>query len=115
MADLCPESFLFLSDDDLLLQIITNQQQAKHIKELGESLRDELCRRYDNGDIDNSFTFADWNFSYSEGRRTYDYPESVKNQEANLKAARRAAEADGTATPKIGAPFWTVKPPAGHD
>jgi hypothetical protein len=31
--------------------------------------------------------------------------------EAQTKAAKKAAEADGSATAKVGEPFWTIKPP----
>jgi hypothetical protein len=35
----------------------------------------------------------------------------VQELEAQTKAAKKASEANGTATAKAGAPFWTIKPP----
>jgi hypothetical protein len=64
------------------------------------------------GEIDQGgFTHAGWSFSHSAGRRSWDYPSAVKALEAQAKAAKKAAEADGSATAIIGASFWTLKPP----
>ena len=64
------------------------------------------------GEIDQGgFAHAGYSFSWSPGRRSWDYPAGVQALEAQAKAAKKAAEVDGTATATTGTPFWTIKPP----
>jgi len=64
------------------------------------------------GEIDQGgFTHAGWSFSHSAGRRSWDYPSAVKALEAQANAAKKAAQADGTATATLSDSFWTVTPP----
>jgi hypothetical protein len=49
-------------------------------------------------------------FTWSPGRKSYDYPDAVLALKAQLKEAQEVAEATGTATAKPMKPFWTVRP-----
>lgn len=50
-----------------------------------------------------------WILYRSEGRTTYSYPPAIKALEASLKSDKELAVALGTATAKVGQPFWTIK------
>ena len=99
------------SPEALIDRIITTETAIKRLEDQKETLRDELERLCQAGEIDPSFSYNDWSFNRSEGRRSYDYPPTVKAAETTLKSLKRQAEADGTATLKPLTPFWTIKPP----
>ena len=71
---------------------------------------DELAA---DGEIDHGgFQHAGWSFSHSDGKTSYEYPEPITKLEEELKAAKEAAKANGTAVKTKGdKAFWTVKPP----
>ena len=71
---------------------------------------DELAA---DGEIDHGgFQHAGWSFSHSDGKTSYEYPEPITKLEEELKAAKEAAKANGTAVKVKGKKaFWTVKPP----
>jgi hypothetical protein len=96
--------------EELLAEIVqlktiaaeTQDQLTKHL--------DRLTALVDEAEIDQSFKFNDWSFSCTS-RTTYDYPGEVQEIEQIFKTAKKTAEANGTATAKVGAPSWTIKPP----
>jgi hypothetical protein len=111
MSELTPEALAALPEDDLLANI---EATKRRIAELNDSLQaylDDLSRRVEAGHLDPAFTHNDWSFCLSAGRRSWEYPEAVKTAEASLKAAKKAAEGDGSATPRTGSPFWTIRSP----
>jgi hypothetical protein len=70
---------------------------------------DELAA---SGEIDQGgFKHAGWSVSWSAGRKSWAYPAAVQDLEAQTKAAKKAAQADGTATATLGDSFWTIMPP----
>jgi hypothetical protein len=98
-------------DSDQLLTTITElKAAAAEIQEQLTKALDQLTHLMDECEIDSAFKFNDWSFS-STSRNTYSYPETVLGIEAYLKSAKKAAEADGSATPKVGAPYWTIRSP----
>lgn len=99
------------SPETLIEKIIDTETAIKRLEEQKETLRDELEALCLAGEIDPSFTYNDWSFNRSEGRRSYDYPPVVKQAKADVKALEKASEADGTATLKPSSPFWTIKAP----
>jgi hypothetical protein len=99
------------SPETLIEKIIDTETAIKRLEEQKETLRDELEALCLAGEIDPSFSYNDWSFNRSEGRRSYDYPPAVKQAEADVKALKKASEADGTATLKPSSPFWTIKAP----
>ena len=99
------------SPETLIEKIIDTETAIKRLEEQKETLRDELEALCLAGEIDPSFTYNDWSFIRSEGSRSYDYPDTIKQAEANVKALKKSAEADGTATLKPLSPFWTIKAP----
>jgi hypothetical protein len=101
-----------MTTDDLLNQLTATKRQINELQSTYDDLLEQLTDAYEAGEVDSSFTHNDWSLTYFEGRRTYTYPPTVKALEDGLKAAKRLAEANGSAEPKTGAPFWTVRPPA---
>ena len=99
-----------LTTDELLSQSVTVKRQTKHLKELYEVLCDEMTRRVEAGTLDpGGFSHNDVPFAYSEGKRTWDYPKTIKSMEKDVQDAKLRAIADGSAIAKIGDPFWTLR------
>ena len=100
-------------DADQVLDRITEVRTAMaRLKASDEALLDRLTQLVDAGELDpGGFSHNDWTFSWSAGRRSWSYPAGVQDLEAQTKAAKKTAEADGSATATRGASFWTIKPP----
>jgi hypothetical protein len=101
-----------LSTDELLDHLVAVRQAMAALKAQDEALLDRLSELVDAGELDpGGFTHQDHAFSWSAGRKSWAYPVEVQELEAQTKAAKKASEANGSATAKVGAPFWTIKPP----
>jgi len=101
-----------LSTDELLDHLVNGRQAMAALKAQDEALLDRLSELVEQGELDpGGFTHQDHSFSWSAGRRSWAYPAEVQELEAQAKAAKKASEADGTATASTGAPFWTIRPP----
>jgi hypothetical protein len=101
-----------LTTDELLDHLVSVRQAMAALKAEDEALLDRLSELVEAGELDpGGFTHQDHAFSWSAGRKTWSYPAAVQRLEAQTKAAKKASEADGTATAKVGAPFWSIKPP----
>jgi hypothetical protein len=101
-----------LSTDQLLDHLVAVRQAMAALKSQDEALLDRLSELVEQGELDpGGFTHQDHAFSWSVGRKSWSYPAAVQQIEAQAKAAKKASEADGTATATTGAPFWTIKPP----
>lgn len=99
-----------LDSEQLLESIVALKAQAKAIDEQLTAALAQLTHLVDECEIDQAFKFNDWAFSCTS-RTSYEYPQAVKEIEGILKTARKASEADGTATAKVGTPFWTIRSP----
>jgi hypothetical protein len=101
-----------LSTDELLDHLVNGRQAMAALKDQDKALLDRLSELVEQGEIDpGGFTHQDHAFTWSAGRKSWSYPAKVGELEAQAKAAKKASEADGTATAKTGEPFWTIKPP----
>ena len=101
-----------LSTDELLDHLVAVRQAMAALKAQDKALLDRLSELVEAGELDpGGFTHQDHAFSWSAGRKSWSYPAAVQELEAQTKAAKKASEADGTATAKVGAPFWSIKPP----
>jgi hypothetical protein len=101
-----------LTTDELLDHLVAVRQAMAALKAEDEALLDRLSELVEAGELDpGGFTHQDHAFSWSAGRKSWSYPDEVQQLEAQTKAAKKASEADGTAAAKVGAPFWTIKPP----
>jgi len=101
-----------LSTDELLDHLVAVRQALAALKAQDEALLDRLSELVEAGELDpGGFTHQDHAFSWSAGRKSWSYPAEVQELEAQAKAAKKASEADGTATASTGAPFWTIRPP----
>ena len=67
---------------------------------------------HEHGDVDSSFQSHDTAFCWSAGRLQFSHPLAVLQLEQQLKLARKAVEANGSAVRRHGRPFWTIKLPA---
>lgn len=99
-----------LDSEQLLESIVALKAQAKAIDEQLTAALAQLTHLVDECEIDQSFRYGSWAFSCTS-RTSYEYPQAVKEIEGILKTARKASEADGTATAKVGTPFWTIRSP----
>jgi hypothetical protein len=101
-----------LTTDEVLDQLVQVRQAMAALKAQDEALLDRLDQLAEAGEVDQGgFSHNDWAFSWSAGRKSWTYPAGVQGLEAQLKGAKKAAEADGSATAKTGEPFWTIKSP----
>jgi len=100
-------------DADQVLDRITEVRTAMaRLKASDEALLDRLTQLVDAGELDpGGFTHNDHSFTWSPGRKSWTYPASVQELEAKTKEAKAAAQADNTATAKVGSPFWTIRAP----
>ena len=100
-------------DADQVLDRITEVRSAMaRLKASNEALLDRLDALAASGEVDQGgFTHNDYAFTWSPGRKSWTYPAGVQGLEAQAKAAKKASEADGSATSTAGSPFWTIKPP----
>jgi hypothetical protein len=110
MADRAPAVDPELTLEQLLAFITLRKAQAAKIAEELTECLDRLTALVDEAELDQSFTFKGWAFSCSS-RTSYDYPTEVKEIEGILKAAKKTAEGNGSATPKVGVPIWTIRAP----
>jgi hypothetical protein len=101
-----------LTTDEVLDQLVQVRQALAALKASDEALLDRLDQLAEAGEVDQGgFTHNDHSFTWSAGRKSWTYPAGVQALEAQAKAAKKAAEADGSATATTGTPFWTIKPP----
>jgi Skp family chaperone for outer membrane proteins len=100
-----------MDTDELLQHACDIKAAAKRLEASLAAIQDELTKRVEAGDLDPTFSHNDWGFTWSAGKRSWAYPPGVKAMESQLKSAKAAAEADGSATAVIGAPFWTIRAP----
>lgn len=101
-----------MNADQVLDRITEVRTAMARLKASDEALLDRLTQLVDAGELDpGGFTHNDHSFTWSPGRKSWIYPAGVMSLEAQAKAAKKASEADGTATAKVGEPFWTIKPP----
>jgi len=104
--------FKNLNVDQLLDHLIKVRQAMARLKATDEALLDRLDQLAEAGEVDQGgFSHNDWAFSWSAGRKSWAYPAAVQEIEAQTKAAKKASEADGSATATTGAPFWTIRAP----
>jgi len=100
-------------DADQVLDRITEVRTAMaRLKEADEILLDRLSVLAEAGEVDQGgFSHRDWQIAWSAGRKSWTYPASVQELEAKTKEAKKASEADGSATATTGSPFWTIRAP----
>jgi hypothetical protein len=98
--------------DQVLDRLVEVRQALARLKTTDEALLDRLDQLAEAGEVDRGgFSHNDWAVSWSAGRRSWSYPPGVQALEAQTKAAKKASEADGSATATTGAPFWTIRSP----
>lgn len=81
---------------DVLDRYIDLKEQQKEIEFELKKLQTKLLLFIDPDSP--KFPYQGYTFTRCE-KVSWDYPQSVKEQEAALKAAKKAAEKEGTATP----------------
>ena len=116
MFDLAQAAEADLSDMDAdqALDHLIQLRTAKAALEAADAKAlDRLDELADAGEIDQGgFTHNDWSFAHSEGKTVYTYPEQITELEAQIKAAKEAAKASGTAVKGKGEKaFWTITKP----
>ena len=78
------------------LSVSFSQGDLNHLKVEGKDL---------------TLKYKDVSFSFSPGRKTYDYSKcnEIRQKEAELKALKQTAQSIGLAPQKTGTPFWTIR------
>ena len=102
-----------LGADEVLNRITQMRRLKKHVESQETCLLERLDELAAAGEIDQGgFSHNDWSFAHSDGKASYSYPEPITQLEAQLKAAKEAAKAAGTAVKVKGEKsFWTITPP----
>lgn len=101
-----------LTTDELLDHLIQVRQAIATLQAADDALLDRLDQLAEAGEVDQGgFSHQDYAFTWSAGRKSWTYPAGVLGLEAQAKAAKKASEADGSATAKVGEPFWTIRAP----
>lgn len=97
--------------DALLDQLVDVSARLNALEAEKKSLLEQLLTLHDLGRVDSELTHNGWALRWSAGRRSYDYPATIAELEADLQAAKEAAVVAGSATLKPSKPFWSVHPP----
>lgn len=106
------DSIAVMAADEVLHALTQLRLHAKAVAAADAALLDRLDQLAEDGEVDQGgFSYNDWSFSWSPGRRTWTYPEQVESLAQQLKDAQKTAQGDGTATATTGNPFWNIKPP----
>jgi hypothetical protein len=101
-----------LSADEVLDRLVLVRKALAGLKATDDALLDRLDQLAEAGEVDQGgFSHQDYAFTWSAGRKSWTYPAGVMGLEAQVKAAKKASEADGSATAKVGEPFWTIRAP----
>ena len=102
-----------LSADEVLTRLTRLRAHKKQVEAQDALLLERLDELAAAGEIDQGgFSHNDWSFAHSDGKTSYSYPEPITQLEAQLKAAKEAAKAAGTAVKVKGEKsFWTITPP----
>ena len=102
-----------LSADQVLDSLTHLRAHKKDVEARDALLLERLDELAAAGEIDQGgFTHNDWGFAHSDGKTSYTYPEPIKQLEAQLKAAKEAAKANGTAVRvKDEKAYWIITPP----
>lgn len=97
-------------DVDEVLEILTNAKaQVSYWQDRVQACLDRLDSLVETGETDPDLTWNDWHIYRQPGKRSFDYPDYIKEKEEDLRQAKEMAIVDGDATLKQGKPFWTVK------
>ena len=101
-----------LSTDEVLDRLVLVRKALAGLKATDDALLDRLDQLAEAGEVDQGgFSHQDYAFTWSAGRKSWTYPAGVMDLDAQVKAAKKASEADGSATAKTGEPFWTIRAP----
>jgi hypothetical protein len=102
-----------LNADQTLDALIEVRRAIDWLKARDASLLDRLDELAAADEIDQGgFTHNDWSFAHSDGKTSYTYTEQITKLEEQLKAAKDAAKANGTAVKVKGEKaFWTITKP----
>lgn len=74
-----------------------------------EYLRKLLIAKHEAGEIPSKFPMSGFNWTLTEGRKTWIYPAEIEQMEENLKGHKTIAQVTGTATSTLGDPYFTKR------
>jgi hypothetical protein len=81
----------------------------KQWTERKDYLRGLLVALNQQGEAPARFTAAGKNWTLTDGKKTWEYPEPIKEWEANLKKHKTIAQNDGSATFTLGEPYYASR------
>ena len=104
--------------EELLRELAQLKSKERALQADIKAIQALLTHHVENGDLDhlktdaeNTYHLEDTNYIYSSGRVTWNYNDcnDVVAARENLKEREETARAVGSAVPKQGNPFWTVR------
>lgn len=81
----------------------------KQWTERKDYLRGVLVGLNEQGEAPAKFAAAGKNWTLTAGKKTWEYPETIKEWEDNLKKHKTIAQNDGSATFTLGDPYYTSR------
>lgn len=102
------ESVAALSEEDILAAAETLKAAIEDATAALEIVKAELAQRVWAMELSPKFEHNGWRFEQQNGKKTWQYPSPILQLQEQLKSAQTQAQADGSATPTIGAPFWKI-------
>lgn len=102
------ESVAALSEDSILTAAQKLKETIEDATAALEIVKAELAQRVRNMELSPEFEHNGWRFEQQNGKKTWQYPDPVLQLQEQLKSAQAKAQADGSATPLSGAPFWKI-------
>lgn len=103
------ESVAELSEEDILAAAETLKATSIAAEEALKIVKAELAQRVERLDLSPKFDHNGWRFNCKDGKKTWEYPDSVLQLEEQLKSAQSQAQADGSAIEKRGESYWEIK------
>ena len=103
------DEILELDPDQILDRLTYAKAQVAHFNGLVQQYLDALDQLVQDNQIDSDIHYNDWHIYRQKGKASYTFPDSIKQQEADLKQSKELAIALGDATVKHGKPFWTIR------
>ena len=102
------ESVAGLSEDSILTAAQRLKETIEDATAALEIVKAELAQRVQDMELSPKFEHNGWRFEQQNGKKSWQYPDPVLQLQEQLKSAQAEAQADGSATPTTGTPFWKI-------
>lgn len=93
----------------IVQQILEADAAETQWKARKEYLRKQLIALHQAGQVPSKFPMSGFNWTLTEGRKTWAYPAEIQQMEENLKGHKTIAQITGTATYELGDPYFSKR------